>query len=289
MPSNKLIIENKIALKNPVLLIGFNGWMDGGEVSTGTIEFLKTQFESKDCATINPRGFYVYNFPGDIEDADLFRPFVKIENGIISEFELPKNVFSCITDKNIILFSGEEPNMGWEDFSECVFEFCKQFDVKTVYFIGSVAGLTPHTRDPRITFSASDEKLRDYLHKTGLQPSDYEGPAGFITYLESKAAGENISVANLVAEIPAYVQGYNPKCIITSVKVIARLLDLKINLDELITESIDFQRKVSELVENQPELAEKIKDLERDYDNEAFDREMGDLKNWLGQQGIRVD
>jgi hypothetical protein len=39
----------------------------------------------------------------------------------------------------------------------------------------------------------------------------------------------------------------------------------------------------------QPELANNIHKLEEDYDNEIFNSEMGDLKQWLEQQGIRVD
>lgn len=270
--------------------MGFSGWMDGGEVSTGTIEFLIEQFKMQECASINPRGFYIINFPGDMEEAELFRPYVKIEKGIISEFGMPGNLFFCSPEQQLVLFSGEEPNMRWEDFADCVLAFCKSFNVKIIYFIGSVAGLTPHTREPRITFSASDEKLRDNLLQIGLQPSEYEGPASFMTYLASRAPEEGISMGNLIAEIPAYVQGNNPKCILTTVRLTARLLDYKLQLDEFPKEVEEFDKKVSELVENQPELAEKIKDLERDYDNEAFNRDLGeDLKNWLGRQGLRVD
>jgi len=39
----------------------------------------------------------------------------------------------------------------------------------------------------------------------------------------------------------------------------------------------------------QPELAGNIGKLEEDYDNEIFNNEMGELKHWLEQQGIRVD
>ena len=38
MASDKLNIYNKPKLCNPRLLLGFSGWMDGGEVSTGTVK-----------------------------------------------------------------------------------------------------------------------------------------------------------------------------------------------------------------------------------------------------------
>jgi proteasome assembly chaperone (PAC2) family protein len=96
-------------------------------------------------------------------------------------------------------------------------------------------------------------------------------------------------MSSLVAEIPAYVQGYNPRSIETMVKLLARLIDQKVDLDEIHTQSLEFEKKITELVDQQEELPEKVLELERDYDREAFDREMGDLKNWLGRQGLRID
>jgi hypothetical protein len=64
---------------------------------------------------------------------------------------------------------------------------------------------------------------------------------------------------------------------------------VKVDLDELHKASMEFEEKISDLVSQQDELPEKVAELERDYDAEAFDREMGDLKNWLGRQGLRID
>ena len=70
---------------------------------------------------------------------------------------------------------------------------------------------------------------------------------------------------------------------------LAGILGLKINIDDLDEMSNDFERKLGDLVQDHPELAASIQRLEEDYDNEIFDSEMGDLKDWLEQQGIRVD
>ena len=58
---------------------------------------------------------------------------------------------------------------------------------------------------------------------------------------------------------------------------------------DMRTVSDEFEKKLSDIVQEQPELASNIQKLEEDYDNEIFDSEMGDLKKWLQQQGIRVD
>ena len=122
--------------------------------------------------------------------------------------------------------------------------------------------------------------------------TDYEGPASIVTYLTSQAKKRDLSMASLVATVPAYVQGNNPKCIETVTRRVAGILELEtaqMEFDDLRDVSEAFEKKLSDVVGEQPELASNIHRLEEDYDNEIFDSEMGDLKRWLEQQGIRLD
>lgn len=289
MNANKLNIYKKPKLNNPRLLLGFSGWMDGGDVSTGTIRYLVEKLRAEKFAQIEPEGFYIYNFPGSMEISALFRPYTKIENGLVQTYEPPRNIFFYDEKNNLILFTGKEPNLAWQQYADCIFSLCSRFGVTEIYFIGSVAGLTPHTREARIFCSASDEKLKATLQQHGIKFTRYEGPASVITYLTICCRQKSLSMLSLVAEIPAYVQGYNPICIETATRCIARILGLHIQLDDLRDVGDEFEKKLTEVVQRQPELATKISKLEEDYDNKVFDTEMGDLKSWLEQQGIRVD
>jgi hypothetical protein len=93
----------------------------------------------------------------------------------------------------------------------------------------------------------------------------------------------------MVAEIPAYVHGRNPKCIEAVTRRLASLLGIDINLDDVRIIADELEKKLNEAIEERSELAEHIHKLEENYDKEVFDTEMGDLKNWLQQQGIRLD
>src|SRR5690348_5685716 len=77
------------------MLLAFSGWMDGGEVSTGTVRNLLANLDAKRLATVDPEPFYIYNFPGSMEVAALFRPEVKYDDGLIDSFDLPENEFYC--------------------------------------------------------------------------------------------------------------------------------------------------------------------------------------------------
>jgi len=263
--------------------------MDGGKVSTGTIECLIEKLNAQKFAQIDPEGFYLYSFPAAMEITALFRPHTKIKDGLIKTYEAPTNTFYASEQHNLILFLGEEPNLHWQQFAECIFSLSSKFAVSTIYFIGSVAGLVPHTREPRLFCSVSDEKLKETIRHYGVNFANYEGPASIVTYLTSNAPNHSLAMASLVATIPAYVQGNNPKCVEAVTRRLAGILGLKLELDDLRDISDEFEKKLTDVVQNQPELASNITKLEEDYDNEIFDSEMGELKKWLHQQGIRLD
>ncbi len=278
------------SLHNARLVMGFTGWMDGGDVSTGTIDYLVTRLGASELAEIEPSSFYLYNFPGPMEIASLFRPNVRIEDGIVREFSEPRNVFYYDLQHNLILFSGKEPNLRWREFADLVFAVASQFNVVMVSFVGSVAGLVPHTRDPRIFSSVSDENLAPWIRRWGLTPSNYEGPASFVTYLTTQARRHDVQLASLVAEIPMYVQGKNVKCIAAVVRKLSQIFDINLDFGDLRAASKEFEKRLSETVQERPELAEQILKIEQDYDKEIFDTTVDDdLKEWLQKQGIRLD
>ncbi len=289
MASDKLNIYNRPKLHNPRLLLGFSGWMDGGEVSTGTVKCLIDKLGAQQFAEIKPKGFYIYSFPGSMEITALFRPHTKIKDGIIESYEIPSNTFFCSEKDDLIIFLSKEPNLNWEEFAECIFSVCSEFGVEMIYFIGSVAGLVPHTREPRLFCSVSHAGLKETFQHYGVKFANYEGPASIVTYLTANCSKQNIKMVSLVAAIPAYVQGGNPKCIEAVTRRIAGMLELEIDFDDLMTMSDEFEKKLDDVVQEQPELESNIHKLEEDYDNEIFNNEMGDLKTWLEQQGIRVD
>jgi proteasome assembly chaperone (PAC2) family protein len=289
MNSDTLIIKETCALQKGRLVMGLSGWMDGGDVSTGTISYLVNKLGAKEVAEIRPGGFYLYNFPGSMEIASIFRPHCKIEDGLVNAYDLPSNTFYCSREHNLLLFSGTEPNVNWDIFADTVFEVCSQFGVERIYFVGSVAGLVPHTREPRLFCSVSHPALKETFVHYGVKFSNYEGPASIVTFLTTQAARHNIEMVSFVCTIPAYVQGYNPMCITSVVRRLAGILEIEIPLDDIQLSSEEFEKRLNSLVEQQPELAGNIRKLEETYDNEIFDSEMGDLKNWLQQQGIRLD
>jgi proteasome assembly chaperone (PAC2) family protein len=289
MATSKLKIYERPNFKSPRLLLGFSGWMDGGDVSTGTVKCLIEKLGAQKFAEVQPEGFYIYNFPGSMEMTALFRPHTQIHDGIIRTFEIPADAFYYSQENDLILFSGKEPNLNWVEFAECIFSLCEQFGIEMIYFIGSVAGLVPHTREPRLFCSVSHAELKETFQHYGVKFANYEGPASIVTYLTARCKERGLKMVSFVATIPAYVQGSNPKCIEAVTRRLVGMLDLQVRFDDLRLVSDEFEKKLSDIVQEQPELEINIQKLEEDYDNEIFNNEMGDLKQWLQEKGIRID
>jgi proteasome assembly chaperone (PAC2) family protein len=287
--TDKLKIHDRPAMERPRLVIGLSGWMDGGDVSTGTVGWLIESLAARKFAEIAPEGFYIYHLPGLMEAGSLSRPHTKIREGEIISYNPPSNSFYYSNEKNLILFLGREPHLNWEDYADCIFSLCAEFNVELIYFIGSVAGLVPHTREPRLFCTVSNVGLKDTFKHYGVNFTNYEGPASISTLLSTRCNERGLNMISLVATIPAYVQGRNHKCIETVTRRLSGMLELDLELTELQIISEDFEKKLNEAILQQPELANNISKLEEDYDNEIFNHEMGALKQWLEQQGIRVD
>lgn len=286
MEAEELTFLKRPKLRNARMILGLSGWMDGGEVSTGTIELLLDQLNVAPLAEIQPERFYLYNFPGSMELTALFRPHSKVEDGVISEYDLPTDVFYCDEAQNLILFEGKEPNTHWEEFAACIFTIVEVFNVQMVYFVGSFAGAVPHTRDPRLYTTVSDPALKETMRPHGFRFSNYEGPAGIVTHLLVEAARRNVRMASIVAEIPSYVQGRNPHCIEVTVERVSELLGLDLDLSEMRKARHTLEARLGKVIAGKQELVDMIHKLETNYDNDYLETDMGDLKKWLEEQGF---
>jgi proteasome assembly chaperone (PAC2) family protein len=257
-------------LRDGTLLLALGGWMDGGLVSTGTVQRLMEHREIVEVARVDSDQFYIYNFPGPMDIAAVFRPAVKYNDGIITELQLPENVFSADVSANLLFFTGQEPNLRWQAFADCIFAVAEEVGVKRIIFIGSFGGAVPHTREPRLYGSVSHEHLKSLLREHDVRLSDYEGPSGFSTLLLAQSARHGIEMFSLVAEVPGYLEGINPLSIQAVTRRLARLLNQPVDLDQLRQASTGWELQVSEAVEKDAELAETVRKLEERYDNELI-------------------
>jgi proteasome assembly chaperone (PAC2) family protein len=269
-------MREQLTLDGATLVLAFTGWMDGGDVSTGTVRRLVDFVAARPIADIDPEPFYIYNFPGSMELSALFRPHIKIENGVIVSLDMPENTFFVHEPANLVLFLGKEPNLRWREFGDAVLEVIRMVGVRRVLFVGSFGGSVPHTREPRLFVTCSDERLLPEMERYGLRRTGYEGPGSFTSYLLTRAASAGLEMTSLVAEIPGYLQGRNPMSIEAVTRRLAKILQLPLDLGALRAESTEWELEVSRVVAKDKDMAKTVRKLEEAYDNELLEQEGGE-------------
>jgi proteasome assembly chaperone (PAC2) family protein len=268
--SDLLRVRRRPALDRATLVLALTGWMDGGDVSTGTVRRLVDILGAKPFAEIDPEPFYLSNVPGSMEVAALFRPHIEIKDGLVAALDLPSNIFYCHEPANLILFLGKEPNLRWRAFGEAIFDLARQVGVRRILFVGSFGGSVPHTREPRLYVTCSEARLLPEMERYGLRRTGYEGPGSFASYLLTRAPAAGVEMVSLVAEIPGYLQGRNPMSIEAVTRRLAKIFGLPLDLHALRTESTDWELKVSQVVERDEDLTKTVRRLEEAYDDELL-------------------
>ncbi len=251
-------------------MLAFTGWMDGGDVSTGTVRNLVDLVAARPIAEIEAEPFYLYNFPGSMEMTALFRPHIDIEDGLVKSIQMPSNIFFCHEPANLVLFIGKEPNLRWETFAACLFEFARQLGVRRFLFVGSFGGSVPHTRQPRLFVTCSEAELLPQMQQYGFRRTGYQGPGSFASYLLTQCSAAGVQMTSLAAEIPGYVQGTNPLCIEAVTRRLAKILRLPLDLASLRKASTEWELGVSAVLDKDEELAAKVRQLEEEYDNDLL-------------------
>lgn len=258
------------------LILAFDGWMDGGDVSTGTVGRLVDLLEAEPVGEISPDPFYIYNFPGPMEVAALFRPAIVIDEGRLQQIDLPSNSFYWQESARLALFVGKEPNLRWPTFGDCLFQFVRRYRLDRLLFVGSFGGNVPHTREPRLYVTGSDAEVLTEMSQYAVGRTAYAGPGSFSTYLMNRATADGVKMASLVAEIPSYVHGPNPTCIEAVTRRLAKILQLSLDLDSLRSASTEWEIEASQEIEKDPEMVEKVRELEQAYDDELLQQGEGE-------------
>lgn len=268
--SSLTLVNDPPRLKDATLLLALTGWMDGGDVSTGTVKHLMANRDVTHVAQIEPAGFYIDSFPGSMEVTSLFRPHVRYDGGLVEAFEMPANDFYADPVSNTAFFVGREPNLNWPGFADMIYDVAGQLGVKRIIFMGSFGGAIPHTREPRLYGSVSERRLLPLLKQHGLRPTEYEGPASFATYLLTRSPGHHVEMLSIAAEIPGYLQGENPLSIAAVTRRLAAILNLPVDLSSLRQASTRWELEVTEAVEKDEKLTETVRELEEQYDNDLI-------------------
>jgi proteasome assembly chaperone (PAC2) family protein len=248
-----------------VLLAAFDGWNDAGEAATTALDAVGDGLEAETFAVIDPEEFY---------DFQATRPTVRMVDGR-RRIEWPhvelRDARLPAADHDLIVVRGHEPNLRWRTFAEEIVELATDLRVEMVVTVGALLADVPHTRPVQVVSSAGD---RDLAERLGLNLSRYEGPTGILGVLGDTATQEGIPTIGLWAALPHYLNlAPNPWGAMALIRELGRLLPMAVDMSALAGQTEAFDAAVSELIDDNPELAGYIERLEADSDDDDVDEE----------------
>jgi len=252
-----LVVENLPPdLRRPILLAAFGGWNDAAECATTAARFLLQRSSPQRLATIHPEEFYHFG---------LTRPEVRIREGSqVREIRWPSTDFFLSRDpslpRDIIFVLGAEPHLKWKTFCGHILEVARRADADLVLTFGALLADVPHTRPVRVTGVASSPELGAVFQ---TQPTRYEGPTGILGVLNDAARKAGLATVSLWANVPHYVSEVsNPHAILALVRCLLGFLEWQTDLTEVEEAAVEFDRQLSRIVEQKPEVARYIQELE---------------------------
>lgn len=269
--SEGFAIYDRPKLNSPCLVVGFSGWLDGGEASTGTVRYLVRKLGAKKIGEMDPSDFTIFQVPG----IQTNRPQVVTDDGVVSEVRFPQNQLYYWEappprPHDLLLLVGTEPNLKWMQYTEAMLRVAEQFGVTRVYSSGGVLDAVPFTREPTVSCSVSDARLREEVGAFAVRFSNYKGPATFNSVVVAACKQKGMEAVHLTARSIYYPEfnitvPNNPKAIHAIVRRLNHLIGLGLDLSDLDRANKELEDKLQFMVSQSPELRKHIEELERNY------------------------
>ncbi|GAA1480241.1 PAC2 family protein [Gordonia sinesedis] len=254
-------IPNLPRLRRPILLAAFEGWNDAGDAASNAVEHLALTWDARPLVDIDSDDYY---------DFQVNRPTVRQIDGVTRRIDWPTTSISYCTpagaDRDIVLVRGIEPNMRWRAFCAEIVDLAEQLSVETSVMLGALLADTPHTRPVPVSGSAYSS---DAAARFNLAESRYEGPTGITGVLQDLFVQAGMPAVSFWAAVPHYVSAPpNPKATVALLNRVEEVLDIEVPLGTLPEQAEEWESAVTEMTEDDDEIAEYVRGLEERGDAE---------------------
>ncbi|NOX30581.1 MAG: PAC2 family protein [Actinobacteria bacterium] len=245
---NHVVWRSQPELRNPVLVLAFEGWNDAGDAATTALDYVAHRYDADVLATIDPESFF---------DFSSNRPMVRLREGNTRSIEWPEVSFSLLEtqgDRDVVVLSGPEPRLRWRTFCEQIVDVVTRLDVTMAISLGALLAEVHHAKPVSVFGASADATLTD---KLDLRPSTYAGPTGIVGVLQDALQRGGIPTMSLWASVPTYVpSSTSPKAALALVERLSSVLGLTLTAADLKNAATRYERQIDDLLDDDDELAD---------------------------------
>ncbi|HJL91881.1 MAG: PAC2 family protein [Acidimicrobiales bacterium] len=274
------------SLNKPVLVVAFKGLFDASGSATSALEWLMEKSESENLGEIDSETFF---------DFTQERPLISFDKNGERALTWPKNKIVAIktngNERDLLSISGIEPHLRWRTFSELLIEIVNKSNAESVITLGSMVGMTPHSRPLTVTGSSTNPELAERLH---LEKPSYQGPTGIVGVLHDALDRSKIPVISLRVSVPHYVpDSPNPKATRALLRRFEQVTGVTTEYEELDGPAADWQKQVDAAVASDDEITAYVTRLETTIDEDENLLPSGDdlaaeFEAFLREQGPEI-
>ena len=246
-------------LDRPILVVAFRGLFDAAGSATSAVEWLAERLDSVQVGDVDPETFF---------DFTQERPVVEFDDHDVRWIRWATNrvltVRTAEGQRDLVLVSGVEPHLRWRTFTEALLEAATRSGSRMVVTLGSMSGMSPHTRPPAVTGSSTNRDLADRL---GLDRPSYQGPTGVVGVLHDTLDRAGVPVISLRVSVPYYLpDSPNPKATRALLRRFEQVSGIDTAHADLDGPAAEWQSRVDQAVAGDDEVSAHVRRLESQVD-----------------------
>lgn len=264
-------------LIDPVVVTGFDGWVNAGQAATGAAEAL--------CEGGTP----IVRFdPDDLFDYRDTRPTLTVSSGVPRSIEHPEVsiVHRRAGSRDLLIVTGTEPSLAWRSFSSTVVDLAMDWQVSEMIVLGGIPWAVPHTRPVTVITTASslDRVPEDAEHPEGLLVV----PASVNSAIELEMIERGVPTMGLYARVPNYLGAHFWAASEALVARVDSHLGLGLDLSGLATEADSQRVHLDAIAAARPDVKTMIDQLESMVDDSeavSGDELASEIERFLRNRG----
>ena len=246
-------------LDRPILVVAFRGLFDAAGSATSAVEWLAERLDSVQVGDVDPETFF---------DFTQERPVVESDDHDVRWIRWATNRVLAVRttegQRDLVLVSGVEPHLRWRTFTEALLEAATRSGSRMVVTLGSMSGMSPHTRPPAVTGSSTNRDLADRL---GLDRPSYQGPTGVVGVLHDTLDRAGVPVISLRVSVPYYLpDSPNPKATRALLRRFEQVSGIDTAHADLDGPAAEWQSRVEQAVDGDDEVRAHVRRLESQVD-----------------------
>ena len=240
-------------LRDPVMVMSFTGWIDGGLAGAGAAAVLAEQLQSsRTCANFDLSEYL---------DLQQTRPTVSLVDGETRRVHWPSiDLVAGVAGRDVLLVTGPEPSVRWRDVAEEIVGFARSVGVRDAVTLGGMPSPVSHRRPVSVLATASSRSL---AQESGAMRADYLGPTGIQTVLQVALGEAGIPTVGLWAQVPHYVAATpSPPAVRALLERVMELTRITVDLAGLAEQTESYNEQVESGLSERPDVAALVRQLE---------------------------